>query len=1230
MPKSRRKRSSAKFAFILLSLFLFLTLFPSPAIAAQLGDVNGDGQINVLDVVMVMKHVLDIDDPLTPAQQELADMNGDGLLNVLDATLVMQKALGFELLYELTIKVWDEDETAIADARVTLNDERKLTGAHGKVTFADLAPATFVYRVEKDNWQTVNGEVELKYRNKEFMVTLIPAEDPPRQLMSAKMIPGITVDYGTNFADILLPETVEVTYKDQTTGQLNVNWDQGDYDKTMPRTYTLEGALEIPAGVVNPDNVVAILKVTVDVVKYHVVGVEMISTITVDHGTSYNDIPFPEEVKATLRDALDLETEKDLLVTWGTGTPGYDGDIARTYSFTGNLVMEAGIANPLDRKARVNVIVLPIPTSDISAVKEQARVEVELCTPFEELNLPNEVEVTLDDASTRMIDVDWSEEEENFQPCKSQLSVLKGALIIPDGVLNPLKIKAEVELKVKHGVISVNLKANPDETLTVYGETSGAVEAEVTVYDADEDEVVSGIVPISSDYEFKTEILTIGKYSAKVVAIDEDGNRSPAKEPPEDQKTVEITNIPPKMISVENVNGNQLIVTFSEPVINSDRPANYLLRNKATGVQINLNDDFYDWFSDYWYYDPAIIVASADKKKVTITLSTSQTDLLGDAFFDNTLADEDYRLFAVQEDMRIIKDLSGNRLPRRSFIDFEGMIGADNSPPEVVGNAVYDLTTGKLKVGFNEPIWIFEDFINQKEVTVVGDNDSVTLSKETAPVTGEKRDTVLVFTLLDDAKKDVDALAGVGDIHLVFGKEAVFDRWDNALVEGTKVDIDVITTYSLSLLANPPEGGWVFAYSPNYWNGYYQENYYQENAEIEIMAYENMGYEFVDWTIDGKTISTDSKFTYIMPDKDTTITGNFELVALAIVEVETLDEITVDYGTPFEEIGLPESVEVVLSDNSTDTIDVDWSAAEDDYDGDTVGIYALEGYLVLSPDLVNPEGLVAQVNVRVVEDILTVVSVAGINDVTVPFGTAYEEIPFDPSDEVEVVLEDDSTSSVSITYDDESEPQYDELEPGAYEFGYVLMSDDHIIPENLATGKITVTVKPLLAKDVNVSVVLLVPGVYNVAITFDDIKNKLPDINKECRLILSVSGKADIILEYTDIQDSFFKPAVQGYTIEEIENAEISASCPLIITAEEMNVVVTQLIPGVFNVSITWDDVIEHFADITVDSTVVLNVAGKDELELRHNAVQNAFFKAAVQGYLENEIKEALVTVRDD
>jgi len=89
----------------------------------------------------------------------------------------------------------------------------------------------------------------------------------------------------------------------------------------------------------------------------------------------------------------------------------------------------------------------------------------------------------------------------------------------------------------------------------------------------------------------------------------------------------------------------------------------------------------------------------------------------------------------------------------------------------------------------------------------------------------------------------------------------------------------------------------------------------------------------------------------------------------AIVSVKTvLEDIQVWAGeTPFEDLDLPSTVEVVLDDDEEVEVAVDWTAAEEDYDYETAGVYELEGVLVPGEGIINPYNITVKVKV-VVED----------------------------------------------------------------------------------------------------------------------------------------------------------------------------------------------------------------------------------------------------------------------
>ena len=59
----------------------------------ELGDINRDNIINVLDVVKLVQYILALEE-LDEEQQRLADINEDGVINILDVVNLVQRILG--------------------------------------------------------------------------------------------------------------------------------------------------------------------------------------------------------------------------------------------------------------------------------------------------------------------------------------------------------------------------------------------------------------------------------------------------------------------------------------------------------------------------------------------------------------------------------------------------------------------------------------------------------------------------------------------------------------------------------------------------------------------------------------------------------------------------------------------------------------------------------------------------------------------------------------------------------------------------------------------------------------------------------------------------------------------------------------------------------------------------------------------------------------------------------
>ena len=57
--------------------------------AWSLGDVNGDGEITILDATCIQKYIVQLED-FTDKQKEVADVNGDGTIDIMDSTQIQK------------------------------------------------------------------------------------------------------------------------------------------------------------------------------------------------------------------------------------------------------------------------------------------------------------------------------------------------------------------------------------------------------------------------------------------------------------------------------------------------------------------------------------------------------------------------------------------------------------------------------------------------------------------------------------------------------------------------------------------------------------------------------------------------------------------------------------------------------------------------------------------------------------------------------------------------------------------------------------------------------------------------------------------------------------------------------------------------------------------------------------------------------------------------------------
>ena len=84
------------------------------------------------------------------------------------------------------------------------------------------------------------------------------------KITSIQKLDDLTVVKGTSFDSLNLPNKVSITLENNETEEVDVTWNKASYKANECGTYVLEGTLTLPEGVVNPDGLKVVVKVTVE------------------------------------------------------------------------------------------------------------------------------------------------------------------------------------------------------------------------------------------------------------------------------------------------------------------------------------------------------------------------------------------------------------------------------------------------------------------------------------------------------------------------------------------------------------------------------------------------------------------------------------------------------------------------------------------------------------------------------------------------------------------------------------------------------------------------------------------------------------------------------------------------------------------------------------------------------------------------------------------------------
>ena len=302
---------------------------------------------------------------------------------------------------------------------------------------------------------------------------------------SVEVLSNIEATIGTDFGDLALPTTVEVTLDDASNFILGVEWMESSYNNAITGLQTIQGNLVLVAGITNPNNILA--EIEVNLLPKEIVSVQTFNPITVDYATLFGDLPLPTEIQVTLDDS---STEM-LAVTWSDANYPINGDEAGDYTLTGAIVLVDGIINPSAYAAEIDVTILEeIVPLEIVSVQTFNPITVAFGTLFGDLNLPSEIEVTLDDSSTEMLAVNWLDSGYPINGDEAGDYTLTGTILLVEGIVNPSNYAGEIDVTILEEVLPLEIVSvqafNPITVAfgTLFGDLNLPSEIEVTLDDS--------------------------------------------------------------------------------------------------------------------------------------------------------------------------------------------------------------------------------------------------------------------------------------------------------------------------------------------------------------------------------------------------------------------------------------------------------------------------------------------------------------------------------------------------------------------------------------------------------------------------------------------------------------------------------------------------------------------------------------------------------------------------
>jgi predicted outer membrane repeat protein len=342
--------------------------------------------------------------------------------------IAVQNPVAIAVKYGTPVEDLDFPETV----NVTYNDHS--AGTEGVIwtsaTYNPQVPGVYEFKGD-----LVTGD---DIDNPDSLRATVSVTVGPKPLEVVRVAPStVLVPFGTSFvnAQTLFPAQVNVTYDNGSTGMLNVTWKEGDYMEDMPDVYELKGSLQLPEDILNPNDVEALLTVTVG--KHLIDTYTSPDTITVVFGTAPEAVTLPGQLNAKFVDGA----QEDLGVDWDLSS--YNGNLVGSYVLNGSFMLTDEIENPKPVNPQIVVIVLPREKEIVSLRTDT--IKVAFGTSLEDLLFPVTSKATLDDGT--LIDMpiaDNSFKSLLYNGDAAGEYLFEGAIVVPQGILNTNNLKPKV------------------------------------------------------------------------------------------------------------------------------------------------------------------------------------------------------------------------------------------------------------------------------------------------------------------------------------------------------------------------------------------------------------------------------------------------------------------------------------------------------------------------------------------------------------------------------------------------------------------------------------------------------------------------------------------------------------------------------------------------------------------------------------------------------------------